>query len=698
MIRSALPSCWFALLCILVSLSPPYAFGQLTFKQLPGYQRYEEVSARRRELSGGGRVENVKWSDDGASLSYTLDGKRMKLDTSTLATSVSEDNPKVEEAPAPIARRRPPNGRAPVGRAKQRETATSPDEKWNAVYRNFNVWLESIDPASGEKTQVTLDGSDRLRFGTCCWVYGEELDQNDAMWWSPDSSLLAYYEVDERNMTDYHLTLDNTSTYTSLQSVRYPKPGNANPRVALWIYDVAAKEAKKIQIDGEPTQYLFAIRFSPNGKELLVNRTNRRQDVLDLLAIDVSSLKVRVVVSERQATWQNNAPKIQFLSDGERFLWETEANGWKHFQLRHLDGRLLNPISQVQEYACGAIEKVDEEQGFVYYTAFSDSNPYNAQLHRAKLDGTDHRRVTSSPLNHTSFNISPDNRFVLAVREQFDTPPCSVVYDEKGKEIAVIATGNTVESEKLKLEPPELFSFLSDDGKTTIYGTLHKPSHFDASKKYPLLVDVYGGPASQGISNRYQAANAICELGFIVVKIGNRGTVGRGKAFESATYLKLGGPDIADQADGVKYLRQRPYIDGGRVGIYGHSYGGYMSALALLKYPDVFLAGVAGAPVTDWKNYDTIYTERDMRTPEENPSGYREGSCVELAKNLTGKLLLVQGLIDDNVHPANTWQLSKALNDGDKRFEMMIYPEFQHGVGSTYASLRWELFHRHLNP
>ena len=148
----------------------------------------------------------------------------------------------------------------------------------------------------------------------------------------------------------------------------------------------------------------------------------------------------------------------------------------------------------------------------------------------------------------------------------------------------------------------------------------------------------------------------------------------------------------------MKYLRQRPYIDGGRVGIYGHSYGGYMSALALLKYPDVFLAGVAGAPVTDWKNYDTIYTERYMRTPEENPSGYREGSCVELAKNLTGKLLLVQGLIDDNVHPANTWQLSKALNDGDKRFEMMIYPEFQHGVGSTYASLRWEFFHRHLNP
>ena len=345
---------------------------------------------------------------------------------------------------------------------------------------------------------------------------------------------------------------------------------------------------------------------------------------------------------------------------------------------------------------CGTITKVDEEAGYFYYTAFSDQNPYNAQLHRARLDGTEPRRLTSSPLNHTFFDIAPSNRYVVAVREQFDVPPSTVVYDDNGKEIAVLAASSREAAEKLNLPAPELFSFLANDEKTTIYGTLSKPSNFDESKKYPLLIDVYGGPASAGLSNRYTPANAICEFGYLVAKIGNRGTIGRGKAFESATYLKLGGPDLDDQADGVRFLSKRPYVDGSRVGIYGHSYGGYMSSLALLRYPDVFQVGVAGAPVTDFRNYDSIYTERYMRTPNENAAGYDAGSCLSLAKSLKGKLLLVHGLIDDNVHPANTWQLSKALNDADRRFDMMIYPEFEHGVGSTYPSLRWEYFYKHL--
>ena len=584
-----------------------------------------------------------------------------------------------------------------MGRAQQRSVATSPDGKWKAVYSDFTISLEAA-ASDTEKIRVTKDGIDRLRFGTGCWVYGEELKQSDAMWWSPDSSKLAYYEVDEREMLDYHLTLDNTANYTKVQSVRYPKAGDPNPKVSIWIYELASKSAKKVAIDGDTTQYLYSIRFSPEGSELLVNRTNRRQDVLNILAIDTNTLAVRTVVTERQSTWQENSPLIRFLDDNKRFIWGTEANGWKHFQLRHIDGRLLNPLSPVGKYACSTINKIDEKSGFVYYTAFSDTIPYNAQLHRVKLDGTQPVRLTSSSLNHTSFDISPDHRFIIASREQIDTPPSTVIYNEEGKEVAVLAMGDRASAEKVKLSPAELFSFLSDDGKTTIYGTLYKPSNFDATRKYPLLVDVYGGPESVGISTRYSASNPICELGYLVAKIGNRGTTGRGKAFESGTYLKLGGPDLDDQAAGVKFLRQRPYVDGERVGIFGHSYGGYMSALALLRYPDVFHVAVSGAPVTDFRNYDTIYTERYMQTPAENAEGYEAGSCNKIVDKLKGKLLLVHGLIDDNVHPANTWQLSKALNDADKRFQMMIYPEFQHGVGSTYSSLRWEYFHQHLKP
>ncbi len=669
--------------------------AQPTFKELPGYKLYSEISSLRAELGGGGKVEQIRWSDDGGAVQYTLAGKRKSMDLKTFEISDggAPATPETNEG------RRGPrrNGQPGVGRAQQRTVETSPDGKWKSVYSDFNITLEST-ASENEKIRVTADGVDRLRFGTGCWVYGEELNQSDAMWWSPDSSKLAYYEVDEREMVDYHLTLDNTANYTKLQSVRYPKAGDPNPKVSIWIYDLAKKSAKKVAIDGEATQYLYSIRFSPDGNELLVNRTNRRQDVLNVLAIDTNTLRVRTVLTERQSTWQENSPTIRFLEDNQRFVWGTEANGWKHFQLRHIDGRLLNPLSPVGDYACSAITKIDEKAGFFYFTAFSDAIPYNAQLHRVKLDGTHPVRLTASPLNHTSFDISPDNRFVISTREQLETPPSTVIYDEAGKEVAVLARGDRDAADKAKLSPPELFSFLSNDGKTTICGTLHKPSNFDASRKYPLLIDVYGGPESVGISTRYSAANPICELGYLVVKIGNRGTTGRGKAFESATYLKLGVPDLDDQATGVKFLRQRPYVDGDRVGIYGHSYGGYMSALALLRYPDVFQVAVAGAPVTDFRNYDTIYTERYMQTPAENAEGYDAGSCNKIAGNLRGKLLLVHGLIDDNVHPANTWQLSKALNDADKRFRMMIYPEFQHGVGSTYGSLRWEYFHEHLKP
>jgi len=275
------------------------------------------------------------------------------------------------------------------------------------------------------------------------------------------------------------------------------------------------------------------------------------------------------------------------------------------------------------------------------------------------------------------------------------------LFDMQGKEVAVLAKQSESDLKKSKsigLTKPELFSCKATDGKTYLYGTLYKPANFDPKRKYPLLVSVYGGPSSRGVSNRYSAAYPHCEFGFLVATIANRGTASRGKAFETAGYLKLGTVDLDDQAAGVRHLAKRPYVDTTRVGIAGHSYGGYMSALALLRYPEVFHVGVAGAPVTDWKNYDTIYTERYMRTPKENPDGYRAGSCLSYAKNLRGKLLLLHGLIDDNVHPANTWQLADALQRAGKQFDMMIYPRSKHGLISHSSSLRWLYLHRHLRP
>ncbi|MBX3419001.1 MAG: DPP IV N-terminal domain-containing protein [Pirellulaceae bacterium] len=663
------------------------SWGQsdLRIEQLPGYEAYQEAQRNRgRNL----RMLRVDWSKDGTFANVRLGDFERSVDLKTFELAEKRAGEFIE---ADQPQRRSPQ-RSAVARAEQRTIEPSPDGKWNAVFRDNNITLEPIPAERETPVQVTTDGIDRLRYGTGCWVYGEELDQKEAMWWSPDSTKLVFYEVDEQGLKDYHLTFDNTDLYTTLHTTRYPKAGETNPQVNLMVYDLATKKVNRFSIDGEPRQYLFNIKFAPNGRELIVSRTNRRQNVLDVLAIDVESGDMRVVVTERQPTWQTNRPTMQFLEDGERFIWETEANGWKNYQLRHFDGGLLQDLTNWNQFPCERIVRVDEANGWFYYTAYSDSFPYNEQLHRVRLNGESEQRISTSAWHHSNFEIDPHGRFVMATRQQIDQAPEHVIYSIGGEEVAVL---HDPDAPQIDVHS-EIFSFTASDGKTPIYGILHKPADFDPAKKYPLLIDVYGGPNSRGLSSQFSPTNAMTAFGFLVAKVGNRGTVGRGKAFESATYLQLGILDLDDQADAVKHLSERPYVDGGRVGIYGHSYGGYMSALALLRYPDVFHVGVAGAPVTDWKHYDTIYTERYMRTPQENPDGYRIGSCLEYTKNLQGKLFLVHGLIDDNVHPSNTWELAKKLNDENKRFDMMIYPEFKHGIGSTYSALRVEYLYRHL--
>ncbi len=665
----------------------------LRFDQLPGYPRYKEIRDNRRKLQEGGRVYKIRWSRDGAKIGFTLNGQKKQFNVADGSIIDRTDN-LVDKSLRDKVTARPK-----VERAKQVTLETSPDKKWRAVYRDYNVVLQPKSK-NASAIKVTKEGKSRRRFGTCCWVYGEELDQQTAMWWSPDSRKLAYYEVDESKMSDYYLTVDNTSTYTKLQTVRYPKAGDKNPQVFLHIYDIDTRKSVKVDIDGDATQYLFNVRFSPSGEELLFSRMSRRQNKLDVMAANVSSGKTRVVVSEMQATWQNSQPLMRFLDDGKRFIWETERTSWKQFELRSLAGEKITDLTDLKEYPCNKIELVDEAAGWIYYSAYSDpSNPYNLQLHRSKLDGSENRRITSAALNHTAFQISPGHDLVVAVRERFDMPRSTAVYGCKdGEEVAVLAQGDSKAAEAMGLVAPEIFEFVANDGTTKIYGTLHKPSNFDPEKKYPLLIDVYGGPQSTGITNTWSPGNPVCELGFLVAKVGNRGTVNRGKTFESANFRNLGGPDLDDQVSAVQFLGQRNYVDTQRVGIWGHSYGGYLSALGILKFPDVFHAAVAGSPVTDWKNYDTIYTERYMQTPRENADGYKSSSCLKYVKKLKGKLLLVHGLIDDNVHPANTWQLAKALQDIDKRFDMMVYPGFKHGVQSTYDALRWEYFFRHLRP
>lgn len=664
------------------------ASGQATLQKQPGYDRYRAVQQASRELSAMGRIGRIDWSDDGSHVTFRRDGETVRFDLNRreFVKDVDQD----ADGDAAAARR---SSRQSPARGRQRDVEPSPNGRWTARSSDWNVSI--TDNESDRTVIVTTDGWRKFRYGTASWVYGEELDQRDAMWWSPDSTMLAFYEFDERDVPDHYHVTGWTDLHTDVEVEGYPKPGEPNPVPALIIYDVESGDQLRIDTTTEPDQYVFRVQFSADGSELLFFRTNRRQNKLQFVAADVETGALRIVLTETQETWQDNRPYMRFLDDGQRFIWETQRSGFAHLELRHLNGERLNGLTQ-GAYPIQRVERTDEQRGELWYTAYSGGNPLDAQIHRVQLDGSGVARLTQRDANYTSIDVSPDGNWFITTFETIRTPATTVLCDRDGSEAAVLARADDSAVAEAPIVLPELFTCTAVDGETVLYGVLHKPSDFDPNRRYPLVIDVYGGPFSQGVRNRFSGARAECEFGYLVAEIDNRGTVNRGKSFESATYLKLGEVDIADQVTAVRELCSRPYVDERRVGIYGSSYGGYMAALAILRYPDVFHVAVAGSAVTDWRQYDSIYTERYMRTPQENEAGYDAGSCMTYADNLRGHLLLQLGLLDNNVHPSNTFALAEAIREAGGDVDVSIHPDRGHRIGMAGYIERLNYLREHL--
>ncbi|RYD85007.1 MAG: S9 family peptidase [Verrucomicrobiaceae bacterium] len=343
------------------------------------------------------------------------------------------------------------------------------------------------------------------------------------------------------------------------------------------------------------------------------------------------------------------------------------------------------------------IVRLDEKTGTLWYRTAGDDNPYHTQLRRVGLNGKGAKTLTKPGFMHDT-NLSPDGKFFVDVRQNFTTPPVSVLCDGEGKDLAIIMESDVTKAEAAGFRKTELFEFTANDGKTKIYGTLQFPSDFDPSKKYPVWLNLYAGPESGGLNARYGLPNNMTELGFLVANVAGRGTTGRGKAFRDAVYGKLGVVEIDDQADGMRELAKRPYVDGKRMGLQGTSYGGYATILGMLRHPDVFAVGCASSSVTDWRNYDTIYTERYMGLPwkDENEAGYDAGSGIKLAKNLQGRLMLYFGSSDNNVHPSNTYQLVTAIEKAGLRYDMQVGPDREHTQMSSRTMT--EYFLKYLKP
>jgi len=629
--------------------------------------------ANTSQSTGLGRVQadNYLWSPDADSLLFIGSNSLVLLDLKTMTPkSILSSEQEIEDP------------------------KFSPDSHWISFSRNANLFVVNI--SSGAVTALTTGGSEELLKGKLDWVYPEELDTRTAYWWSPDSTKIAYYEMDERPVTRYPI-MDMSSPTGGTEYTRYPQAGEANPIVRVGVVRISGGETKWLDTGKDTDVYLARVNWLPDSRRVAIQRLHRAQDQLDLLFADADTGASKTILTESDKYWINISDDLYFFSDNKRFLWSSERTGYRHFYLYDTDGKELAQltsgewaISDLGGFGPGSANHpaVDEASGYIYFTTNKD-NVRETQLYRVSLSDKSLTRITKDAGSHSA-KIAPDASAFIDTYSTAATPSRQDLYRMDGTKVAVVNEGKVPELAEYKLSPLEFVEVTADDG-TKLNASIIKPLNFDPAKKYPVLINVYGGPHVQLVRNtwgglRYLLDQVYAAKGCILFTLDNRGSWGRGHAFETLVYHHMGKIELQDQLAGVKYLKSLGYVDPARIGITGGSYGGYMTLEALFNAPEVFKLGVSDAPVTDWKLYDTIYTERYMGRPQDNADGYKDSSPVNQAEYLKAKLMLVHGTGDDNVHFANSVELLNAMIDGGHYpDQFMAFPGRGHGISDPAA-------------
>jgi len=659
---------------LVLALSVNISFAQDKLKKMPGYERYSEIAPKiRRSVKTVPRT--YTWNEESTAFEYNHDGKRLKHDVKSGKTSEVEDVVQTNN------RRR--FGNRPQ-RGRQYASADSPDGKLKAYTKDRNMYISN--PDGSNEIAITTDGNEETqkKYGIATWVYGEELGQITAMWWSPDSKKVAFYRFEEKDAEMYYVLYDQVKIQDSVEIEAYPKVGADNLPVDVMVYDLETKKTTLLDTrngkpfnDGALGTYLYGMDWTPDGKEFLFHTTNRKQDIMEYKAADPSTGKTRTIVREEWLpSFTKNTPEMRVLEDGKHFIWASERSGFNNYYLYNWDGTMVNAITS-HNFEVNRILKVDEKKKQLYYEARSGDNHMKMQLHRVNFDGTKDVRLTDPTYNH-SVTISPDGKYFVDVAQTHKIAPFTTLVNAKGKKVADIAKSDTSEFDKLGLKNVEVFTFTSADGVTQLHGMLHFPSNFDPNKKYPLILANYGGPATNAFRETFTLPSSLTEYGFLIANIDGRNVRGRGKKLLDQLYGNLSIVEMDDFAEGIKSLYNRPYFDKDNVGVYGTSYGGTTAATSLMRFPDVYHAAVANSAVTDWRNYDTIYTERFMNLITNNKEGYDAANLMNYAKDLQGELMIYFGTSDNNVHPSNSLQLIKALQDAGKSFEVQVGPDRGH--------------------
>jgi dipeptidyl-peptidase-4 len=552
----------------------------------------------------------------------------------------------------------------------------SPDNRFVSFRRDNDLY--QIEVASKVTTRLTTSGSATLLNGRADWVYPEELDLDTAHWWSPDSRYIAYLQFD----TSQEPVFPQVSLLNSkgvLEPERYPKAGEPNAEVRLGIVPAEGGETRWMDL-GDPRDSLLArVVWAPDSRGVLSEKLNRIQNKLDLLYSEAVTGSSHVVLHEEDAHWINVKAAPKFPPTSNRFLWTSERSGFRHIYLYGLDGKLEKQLTS-GDWQVDEVAGVDPARNRVFYTSTED-NPTERSLYAIGLDGSGKQKLSKTAGTHT-ISFSPNGAYYIDDFSNLTTAPSRTLFRTDSAEAKVLHAPDRLFAE-FDILPPEIVQFKTSDG-TMLYGRIIKPAGFSATRKYPAVVVVYGGPGAQSIKNTWTGLSweqALAHKGFVVWQVDNRGSTGRGHKFETPIDRDLGEYELADQQEGIRYLIAQGFVDPQRIGMYGWSYGGYMTLYTVTHAPGLLKAAVAGAPVTSWRNYDSIYTERYMGLPQENPEGYRRSSPQLSANALDGtKLLMIHNIEDDNVHFQNSVQMADALERAGKKFFMLVYPQKSHGV------------------
>ncbi len=584
---------------------------------------------------------------------------------------------------------------------KQRVATFSPDgNKVGFVWKN-NIYIKFLD--TNEERQITFDGKyNEIQNGIPDWVYEEEFAFSKTFEWSPDSKTIAYIKFDESrvktfNMTKFcgsHPKIVKNELYPENYTFKYPKPGEKNSVVSVHVYDLQSGQTQTMNIGEDREQYIPRIRWTKTSTILSIFQLNRLQNEFNLLFADPKTGQTKIIYSDKESEYieEDNFDKLTFLDDNNHFIILNEKDGYNHIYLYDFSGKMIKKITK-GNFDVSKFYGYDHESNLLFYQS-NESSYFDKNIYSITIKGRKKKKLTDRKGTHKA-TFSKNFNYFINSHSSINTPPNYNLKKSNGKTIRILENNQELIDtlEHFNYSQKELFSFETSE-KIELKGWIIKPKDFDKNKSYPLLMYQYSGPGSQSVTNKWSCDwyQYLSSKGIIIACVDGRGTNGRGEKFKKSTYMELGKYETIDQIEAAKYLGNLPFVDKSRIGIWGWSYGGFMTLLCMEKGEGIFTTGVAVAPVTNWRFYDSIYTERFMRTPQENPKGYDDNSPLFFTDQFQGNLLICHGSADDNVHMQNTMEFIEKLVQDDKQFDMMIYTNRNHSIYGE--NTRYHLFRK----